>query len=367
MSLVLVSLLVASGAEFLAARTQAPIYPGPGVTSTLKLSHYFPDLEGSAGDTDVYMFDSGNPGGTVLVMGGTHPDEPAGYIGAVLLVEQAGVAKGRMIVIPQANHSGFTHTYPLEAHPSVFSIQTADGERWFRFGARGTNPVHQWPDPDIYTHWPSGQRLSGDETRNLNRSYPGRPDGVLTERVAYAIKSLIIAENVDITIDLHEAPLENAFINAVAAHERAMDVAVISTLNLAMQGINMVVEASPQGLRGLTHRELGDFTPTYALLMETPNPVQGRMRGRTDERLVLTGQDKCYEAAARLGRTYVPVTDSGYPLSLRVGRHVAGVQELINAFNEEKPDREIHVFNIPTYAALVEQGIGAFLRGRGSD
>ena len=42
-------------------------------------------------------------------------------------------------------------------------------------------------------HASSGQKLSGSETRNLNRAYPGRPDGTFTEKVAYAITSLIRA------------------------------------------------------------------------------------------------------------------------------------------------------------------------------
>lgn len=41
-----------------------------------------------------------------------------------------------------------------------FTIETPNGERWFRFGSRATNPIHQWPDPEIYVHASSGQRLS---------------------------------------------------------------------------------------------------------------------------------------------------------------------------------------------------------------
>lgn len=35
-----------------------------------------------------------------------------------------------------------------------FTIDTPNGERWFRFGSRATNPHHQWPDPEIYVHAP---------------------------------------------------------------------------------------------------------------------------------------------------------------------------------------------------------------------
>lgn len=52
-------------------------------------------------------------------------------------------------------------------------------------GSRASNPVDQWPDPDVYVHAASGQQLSGSETRNINRAYPGRPDGNPTEQAAF--------------------------------------------------------------------------------------------------------------------------------------------------------------------------------------
>ncbi|HAZ20721.1 MAG TPA: succinylglutamate desuccinylase, partial [Clostridiales bacterium] len=59
-----------------------------------------------------------------------------------------------------------------------------------------------------YIHAGSGQQLSGSETRNLNRCYPGRPDGNLMEKTAYAIVQLIKNEGVDLTFDLHESSPE---------------------------------------------------------------------------------------------------------------------------------------------------------------
>ena len=82
-----------------------------------------------------------------------------------------------------------------------FTIDTPNGERWFRFGSRATNPIHQWPDPEIYVHASSGQRLSGSETRNINRSYPGRTDGTFTEKMSYGVTQLIEQEGIDITVD----------------------------------------------------------------------------------------------------------------------------------------------------------------------
>ena len=95
--------------------------------------------------------------------------------------------------------------------------------------------------------------------------------------------------------------------NAIVAHERSMELAAMTTMDLEAAGIMMRLEPSPKNLRGLTHREWGNFTETMPVLMETGNPVQGRLRGRTDERLALTGADKAYVKAAALGRRLYPV------------------------------------------------------------
>ena len=47
-----------------------------GVTEVKKLSDYFSPLKGIMNDCNIYILDSGIPGGTVMVIGGTHPEEP---------------------------------------------------------------------------------------------------------------------------------------------------------------------------------------------------------------------------------------------------------------------------------------------------
>lgn len=345
---------------FTKMNTPELIKKGPGVSEIKMLSNYFADLKGTAGDTEVYILDSGKPGGTVMVLGGTHPNEPSGYVGAILLIENALPADGRVIVIPRANASGFTHTDYMEGAPQEFVLKTPSGDRTFRHGSRATNPTHQWPDPDVYVHAGSGQKLSGSETRNLNRAYPGRKDGNLTERIAYGIVQLIKEENVNMTIDYHEASPEYPVINAMVAHERAMDIAAEVTMNLQLDGIQMGLEPSPQKLRGLSHRELGDATDTLAILMETSNPAQGRLRGATNAELVITGKDKMYVQAAKLGRLFVPTDETGHPISERVARQVASTSELIRVFNEHNPDQKVVLNNVPTYAEMVD-GIEKYL------
>jgi hypothetical protein len=347
---------------FLEHRRVEPIVKGPGVTEIVKLSKWYPGLAGTPADTDVYVFRGKKSGGSMLVLGGTHPNEPAGFLSAVLLIENATLESGTMYVIPRANNSGFSHNDPQEGAPTGFHFTLADGStRFFRYGSRATNPVDQWPDPDVYIHAASGQTLSGNETRNLNRGYPGRTDGTLTEKACYGITQLILAEKIGLTIDLHEASPEYPVINAIVAHERAMSIASQVVLGLEFSNITIGLEPSPKNLRGLTHRELGDATDTLAVLMETANPSQGRLRGKTDEALVLTGKDPYYVKAQKLGRLYVPFDENGHPIEERVGRHLSAISEFALAMSSEYPERPIEINGIPAYHEILQSGLGAYL------
>ena len=345
---------------FRSAKTEEPIYPGQGVTEIRKLSTWFPGLEGTSGDTDVYILDSGVPGASMLVLGGTHPNEPSGFISAVMLIEYCRPTAGILYVIPRANNSAFTCTDPQEAAPMRFYIETAGGTRWFRFGSRATNPIDQWPDSEVYVHASSGQKLSGSETRNLNRAYPGREDGNLTEKVAYGITMLIQEEGIDITVDLHEASPEYTTVNAIVAHEDALELANL-TLWEVEDSFKITVEKSPTNLHGLTHRELGDFTDTLALLMETANPSQGRLHGRIDSSLVVTGQDKFYTRAARYGAVTVPYTESGISLTERCARHISCLVQFAEQYSFVGGEGEINLGAMPTYRQILENGIGSYL------
>lgn len=349
-----------SGMEFVDQWKDDIIIPGPGVTRTGLLSDYFPKLKGEYADTTVYFLESDNPGGTVFVMGGNHPNEPASMLATVLLIENVVVTQGRLIVMPQANHSAFSHNDPQEGSPRHIQFETPDGERKFRYGSRATNPIHQWPDPDIYINQ-FGQSLSGSDTRNLNRGFPGDPEGNYTEQICYGIMELIRQEDCDLSIDLHEASPEYPVINAIVAHDDAIDLASIAILDLQMENLNFNLEISPPTFRGLTHREWGDYSDTMAILMESANASQGRLRGRTDEALVLTGQDKMYVKAAELGRLYVPYDESGHPIEDRVGRHVTAIRTLVTSMNLLFPNKTVEYHGEPDYYELLENGYGHYL------
>jgi hypothetical protein len=183
----------------------------------------------------------------------------------------------------------------------------------------------------------------------------------LTEQVAYAIVQLIRAEKADLSVDLHEASPEYPVINAMVAHERAMDLAATAAIGLQMDGVEIGLEPSPRTLRGLSHREWGDATDTLAVLAESANPAQGRLRGATSAALVVSGADRMYAQAARLGRLFVPFEGQGIPLSVRVARHTATVMELVRTLSETLPERAVVVEGVPAYADVVANGLGAYL------
>ncbi len=353
---------LAAGADFVDQRRPAPIYPSPALTKTGRLSDYLPSLRGGRGDSDVYIFEGKRPGGTLLILGGTHPNEPASNVVAVLMVENLQVEQGQIIIIPLANASGFSATEPQEAFPLRFHFINRSGrQRDFRVGSRFTNILDGWPDPIVYRHHPSGQILSGNETRNLNRAYPGRPNGTLTERVAWAITELVRREEVDLMIDMHEAAPEYPVVNAVVAHERAMDIAAMAVVELQICDLDFRLEPSPKNFHGLSHREVGDFTPAKVMLFESTGALQGRLRATTDAELVTRSKDALYHRADRIGKLQVEFPAEGVPIEVRVGRHLEAIRTVCKILGEFEPDQTIDYSRIPGYDELQHHGVGFYL------
>ena len=120
MLLVAVAFAVISGKSYLEMRTPAAgvdrVVPHAGFVQK-KLSDYFDGIKGTPADTDVYIQEGTEAGGTMLVLGGTHANEPAGVIAAVVMLERASVIRGRLIIVPYANMMGRSHTFPQDAHP----------------------------------------------------------------------------------------------------------------------------------------------------------------------------------------------------------------------------------------------------------
>ncbi|MBE3098827.1 MAG: succinylglutamate desuccinylase/aspartoacylase family protein [Planctomycetes bacterium] len=117
--------------------------------------------EGTEWETPYYILESGIPGPTLLVTGGVHGDEPAGYRAAEE-IRHWPLKRGRLIVVPRVNTPG------LKA-----------GTRWLPGEA--------------------------EATRNANRNFPktGAPNTAVS-LIVRALWEFIQAQSPDWVADLHE-------------------------------------------------------------------------------------------------------------------------------------------------------------------
>jgi hypothetical protein len=311
-------------------------------------------------DTNVYFFDSGQDGATILLLGGSHPNEPVGSLAASVLVENAKAEVGRLIVIPHINRSGSTGTQPGGAYPLYYHIKTNWGAKQYRMGDRVINPLDQWPDPDVYFHYPTGQMLSNVDIRNVNRAWPGRPNGTLAEKTTHAAMRLMEKEKVDIAIDLHGAELLYPVTNCIVAPDSAAMIATMAAINLTATDFEIHVEPSPPGFRGLTHREIGDHSKTLPFLFETPEPFLDQPTGPKTEALELEGKDEFLLAAGRRGLLFTDYDENGKPMKLRVGRHLQTLQRIAKEWSDINPGKPVRI-GAPTFADLMKYDVGHFL------
>lgn len=357
-------IFVVSGIDFYRSRhLKEPVVLGPGVARVESLSKYFAGVRGTVNDCNVYFLEGKEPGATFMVLGGTHAEEPAGRLAAWIMAENAVMEKGRLIVVLSANRSATTVTRISGAYPPDYTIPTAWGGQTFRMGDRWSNPLDQWPDPEVFIHYPSRQNLAYMDIRNLNRAWPGRPDGTITERTCYALMELIRNEKVDVVIDLHEAELQYPVISTIVAHEKGLELATMTSMVLSDEGdFKIGTEFSPKQLHGLSHREIGDFSQAVSLLFEAPEPFLDATRGRTDRDLLLTGKDEFIVKAGKHGLLFEKIDERGWPIDIRVGRHTSTLLGVMEAWSAGHADRPIVCLNLPKYREVIAKGAGSFLR-----
>lgn len=363
------------------------IVTSPYLTEVKWFSDYVPSLKGTWLDTPVFIFDSGVEGGTVFINGGPHPYEPASTMAAYLMIENMVVEKGKVIVVPRANYSGSTEGMCGDAYPMYFHVDTEWGQEQFRIGDRYTNPLDQWPDPFTYINYPSGQNLAYQDIRNLNRVYPGRENGTITERAGYAVMEIIREEGVDISIDMHEAEilypvtstyvapakvldrehfLETGEMNYVEPERSSLDIAMMAAMNIDQ--FFMKCASSPNTLHGLSHREWADWSDSLTFLMETPEIFIDKITGPRTEALMYEGKDEFLQRVTDKGLTYFPYDmEFGTPMWYRTARQLSGAMEVINWAGMFYDDLEV-ICSWPLYEEMEElenQGIdsvGYFLK-----
>ncbi len=326
--------------------------PGYGVTSRKWLSNYFPPLKGTHLDTPIFYMESGKPGATFLVIGGTHGQEIAGYMAATVLIENSESIKGRLILIPFANRSAMSVQDNRKRIPRFHSILSRSGKRYLPYGDRLTDLVDQGsPDPEAFIH-PSGHvRKKGEEARNLNRVYPGKEDGTPTQQLAYGIMELIRREKVDLSLDLHETTTPEEHISPqgkiiregrlaymLVSHPKGLEIGARAMIELEMDtGITGKLEKSNPAFRGLSHLEIGQATDCLSFLFETPNPGMDRWRETPDV-----------------------IGDRKYPLENRVGTALRIFKHLADSYGA-KTGKEFVLRGLPEYREILEKKVGAFL------
>ena len=211
-------------------------------------------------------------------------------------------------------------------------------------------------------HYPSTQNLAYQDSRNLNRTFPGRPDGNLTERTSFAISELIRREKIDMTIDVHEASMGYPVVSTYVCHQRADEMCMMAAMMLSAEQFPMKTETSPKSLRGLTHREVGDFTDSFAVLMETPEPFIDKFVGPMTEELMLTGKRRVHADRGGPRACCTPTTTSrpARRSTTGSGGTWAARRRSSSRWASSIPAKKIGV-TWPTYADVMEKGIGAFL------
>jgi hypothetical protein len=343
-------------------RFGVPVVKGPGVTAVRRLSEFGPGLKGTMADTAVFVLEGREPGGKALVMGNTHANEPEGMLSALIIIEKAVVEKGTLFVIPFFNASAGRNTRPGDGYPLYFDVPTDWGARRFRYGNRDASPLDQWPDPDVYIHYPERQLLSYIDIRNTNRTWPGRPRGALMERVTFAAMELMRREGVDVAVDVHGAETMFPVTNCIVAPEKSVKVATLASLTVkATEGFENHVEPSPSGFRGLSHREIGDHAGTMPFLLEAPIPFLDQPTGPKTVRFLLDGRDPFLLSLSRKKKLFVPYDEGGWPLEKRVGQNLSVTLEIFRQFSKKTPARPIALRGVPRYADLVRDGVGRYL------
>ncbi len=326
------------------------------ITEVKKLSDYSDVVKGTVNDVNVYIFDSGVEGGSILIYGRSHPEEPAGIMACELMVENMQVTMGRVFVIDSMNNSASTNSRVGEAYPRFFHYETDWGTKTWRYGDRAGNQLDSWPDPEVYLQYPSGQSLANVDIRNINRNWPGKADGNVTERTAYAVMEMIRAEGINMVIDMHEAELEYSVENTIVVHETGQDVAAYAAMELSYDtfDVPMGMEFSPKALHGLSHREIGDYSDAVPYEFEVAEPMLDRIRGITDEQLLMSGKDRFVMLAGEHNLLYAPIDENGWPIEKRVARHVTAALKVIEVNNMFNFDQMIMIEGLPTYEEMCE-------------
>jgi hypothetical protein len=115
-------------------------------------------MAGTIYETPLYVFGSGQPGPVLAVLGGVHGNEPGGWFAADRLLETLRPSRGAFLIVPRANRLA-----------DAAFVRTTD------------------------------------QMGDLNRLYPGNPDGLPMAQMAAQITEKLRDFHATLLIDMHES------------------------------------------------------------------------------------------------------------------------------------------------------------------
>ena len=168
------------------------------------------------------------------------------------------------------------------------------------------------------------------------------------ELVTYAAMELIRKNQVGLAVDLHGAETMFPVTNCIVAPEKAAKIATMVSMTVkAVEGFDNHVEPSPQNFRGLSHREIGDYSDALPFLLEAPIPFLDQPTGPKTVKLMLDGKDPFLLKLAESKKLFVPYDENGWPLDKRVGQHASVLLELLRQYSKKFPEQAIRVSGLP--------------------
>ena len=146
-------------------------------------------------------------------------------------------------------------------------------------------------------------------------------------------------------------------------HEKGEAVAAMTSMTLTAElfDVPLSMEFSPKALRGLSHREIGDHSDAMSLLVESAEPMLDRIRGITDEYLLMTGKDEFVMKAGEHRLLYSPIDEREWPIDVRVEHHSSTFQTMLQFFSSMYPDNQIIISGIPGYKEIIANSLGTYL------
>ncbi len=216
--------------------------------------------EGTKWETQYYAKDSGVEGPALLITGGLHGNEPAGYRAAEQ-IRHWPIVRGRLVVVPRANVPG------LEAN-----TRNLPGEP--------------------------------EDLRNLNRNFPG-PDARKDDArgtIARALWQFIRSEKPDWILDLHEGYAFRASHKPPKGKKKSTGSSLIYRRGMARGGLDPIARRMQEAVNATVD------DPDRRFVLLRGGPVSTGLVGASNRHLGIPGM-------------ILETTFKGQPVSLRTRQH----------------------------------------------